>query len=343
MKPCAAGLLLCLPLLALAAPAERVVLLDKAEQRRLQIRTQRADAPRPPELLPARVVVDPRRHLRVMSGQAGTLEAPPSGFAVAGDSVAAGQLLGWLRPAITAPQRRDLESERVGAERDVALGRLQIDRYSIDEAENLDVRLPTPSIQVLTDYRVAKARQDGLRRALDGRIALHAPASAIVLRSSLRAGRVAGEGETLMELNSEGGLAVELLFDGGDYASAQADTAWTLAGEVLKLHFLGETLDPASRSRRVLYAASGAGVPLAVGQPLRLRLPVAAGPGWVLPARSIDRSGGQWVWLHQGAERFVRRAVSATPLAEGWVRIDSVLEPASRVVVDGLSSLAAAS
>lgn len=336
----AAALLLCLPLLAWAAPGEGVLQLDKAEQRRLQLRTQRADAPPPPLLLPARVVVDPRRHLRVTSIQAGTLEPPPAGFAVAGDAVAAGQLLAWLRPALTAPQRRDLEAERVGVERDLKLGRLQIDRYSIDEAENLDVRLPTPSIQILTDYRIAKARQVELRRALDGRVAIRAPASAIVLRSALRAGRVAGEGETLLELNSSGGMAVELLFDGEDYDSARAESAWTLQGETLALGFLGETLDPASRSRRALYSASAAAAPLAVGQPLRVGLPRKPQPGGLLPARSIQNRGGrQFVWLHEAAERFVRREVTATVLPDGWARISSGLEPGSRVVVEGAAAL----
>jgi hypothetical protein len=335
----AAALLLCLPLLA-AAPAERALQLDKAEQRRLQLRTQRADTPPPATLLPARVVVDPRRHLRVTSIQAGTLEPPPQGFAVAGDAVTAGQLLAWLRPALPAPQRRDLEAERVGVERDLKLGRLQIDRYSIDEAENLDVRLPTPSIQILTDYRIAKARQQELQRALDGRVAIRAPASAIVLRSVLRAGRVAGEGETLLELNSSGGVAVELLFDGEDHDSAGADAAWTLEGQRLPLAFLGETLDPAARSRRALYSAGASATPLAVGQPLRLGLPYKRRPGWMLPARSLQGSAGrQFVWLHEGAERFVRREVSAVALPDGWVRVEAGLQAGSRVVTEGAAAL----
>lgn len=334
----AAALLLCLPLLAWAAPGERVLQLDKAEQRRLQLRTQRADAPAT-VLLPARVVVDPRRHLRVTSIQAGTLEPPPGGFAVAGDTVAAGQLLAWLRPALTAPQRRDLEAERVGVERDVQLGRLQIERYSIDEAENLDIRLPTPSIQILTDYRIAKARQLELRHALDGRVAIRAPASAIVLRSGLRSGRVAAEGETLLELNSSGGVAVELLFDGDDYDCASGSEAWTLQGGRLPLSFLGETLDPVSRSRRALYAAGASLQPLAVGQPLRLGLSRRAQAGWLLPARSLQARGDrQFVWLHEAAERFVLRQVSATVLPDGWARVAG-LAPDSRVVTEGSAAL----
>lgn len=338
MKQGLAALLLCLPLLGQAA--EPVLQLDKAEQRRLQLRTQRADAPGPVQLLPARVVVDPRRHLRVTSLQAGTLEPPAGGFAVAGDAVAAGQVLAWLRPALSAPQRRDLESERAAAERDVTLGRLQIQRYSIDEAENLDIRVPTPSIQILTEYRIARARQAELRRALDGRVAIRAPASAIVLRSALRSGRVAAEGETLLELNSSGGVAVELLFDGDEHDSAAAVTAWTLSGEPLSLTLLGETIDPVSRSRRALYSASGTAA-LAVGEPLRLRLPRAAQPGWLLPARSIvSRSGKQFVWLHEGAERFRRREVSAALLPGGWARVEAGLAADARVVTDGLPSLA---
>jgi hypothetical protein len=323
---------------AAALPA---ITLDKASQRRAGLRTRRADAPPDALDLPARIVVDPRRHRRVMADQAGVVHPPVNGFPLPGEVVKAGQVLAWLRPTLTDPDRRDLEGERVAARRDVALGKLQIERYNIDEAEHLEVKLPTPSIQILTEYRIAQAREAQLDRALSSRMAIRAPAAGVVLRSSVRADRVAAGGETLFEIGAQTALAVELLFSDDGLDSRGAVVARTRGNKFAALQFLGQTLDPPSRSQRVLYALEESDAGLVVGEPVQVRVPRAQlARQWLLPAKALFASQGrQWVWVHEEPERFVARQVRANPAVGGWYRVDAGLDGAARVVVDGVAAL----
>lgn len=318
------------------------VWLAKAEQRRLGLRTRRADAP-PSDWLPARVVADPRADLRVTVGQAGIVAAPPNGFPLPGQRVRAGQVLAVLHPQLSEPERRDLEAQLAVATRNAQLGRLQIDRFSINEAESIEVRLMTASMQILLDYRAAVARKTQLERALGEGVALTAPADGTLLGSNARANRVVAAGDALFELVAPGATAVEVLLDdegGDDAVAADGD------GRLLPLRRLGATVDPVSRRHRALYAiaaaADDARAAPAIGEPLRVRFAPGRERGWRLPARSIVEAGGrQWVWVHEDAERFVAQAVQVTALGADWVRIDAGLDASQRVVIDGASLLAA--
>lgn len=317
-------------------------MLDKAAQRRFGLRTQLAAAAAPALELPAQVVADPRRQVLLTADQAGTLEAPAGGFADAGSRVHAGQLLALLRPAMPEPERRDLEADRAVAHRDVELGKTQIKRYGINLAEKFDVKLPTPSLQVVLDYRTAQARAEQYGSALSASIPLKAPADGMVLRSLVRRAAAVAPGQSLFELSLDAPRAVELQLADRDLDSAAVTEAKTLSGRRLPLTFVGEAYDANLRLRRAYYLLPSGDHQLAVGEPLQLRVPQVQAPSghWLLPASAVVQDHGQaWVWLHRQAEQFVARTVTVSSADAAWVQIEGGLDEDDRIVVEGAAIL----
>ena len=222
--------------------------------------------------LPGRVVPDPRLDLQVAAEQDGELEPAGAALPLPGESVKTGQVLAWLRPVLTQPERRDLDVDLTAAERDELLGSIQIKRYNIDEAQHLDVKLPTPSLEILTNYRSATARDGELKRALGRRVAVVAPRDAVVLRSPGVAGRVYRAGERLFELNAPGALAVELL---SPDALPSGVPAVDVDGRQLRLAPLATGYDAGLRAWRTLYVVEGKDLDLTVNQPVQLEFPAA--------------------------------------------------------------------
>ncbi len=233
-----------------------------------------AHGPKPERVsLPALVIPDPRQQRRVSAGQSGVIELAGKALPLPGQAVKAGQVLAWLRPVLTQPERRDLGVELAGAERDTALGRLQIDRYQLSEAPQFEVKLQTPTLQILTDYRSAKARSGELRGAMQQPVALRAPQDGVILRSAARAGSVTPEGALLFEIDTSGALAVSVDYIDEDFDAAGADSATTMAGREVSLRLLGEAYDAATRSHRAIYVLTGDTAGIVVNEPLRLAMP----------------------------------------------------------------------
>lgn len=66
----------------------------------------------------------------------------------------------------------------------------------------------------------------------------------------------------------------------------------------------------------------------------------ASHPGVAVPARAVQREGGEYfVWIHGEAERFVRRPVTVAPLDGRRLRVAAGLGGGERVVTDGASLL----
>ncbi len=315
--------------------------IDKSEQRRLGLRTQPLAQGGASLSLPAQVVVDPRRRLLLCANQSGILHAPAAGFVEAGRHVAAGAVLASLQPVLPEPERRDLEGDRAIAHRDVELGRTQIKRYGIDMAQKFDVQLPTPSLQVVLDYRTAQAREKHFGEALDDRLPLQAPAAAVVLRSLVRSGSAVAAGQPLFELSLDGGTAIELQLaeSGLDPSNAQLLSTGTAA---VTLNYLGAAYDPQARLQRAYYSIPAVDRPLSVGEPvaLRIRQRAATEGTWLLPASAVAGDGSQaHVWLHRLPQVFEARTVTVTPAADGWVQVAGALDADDRVVIEGAAQL----
>lgn len=228
------------------------------------------------EALPGRVIADPRASQRVTADQAGELEAPSGGFPSPGQRLRTGQIVAWLRPAIPAPERRDLDAQLATANRDVTLGELQVKRFNANAADAFDGQLPLPSLQILGDYRSARERSAQLTGALEVRVALSAPRGGTVLASRARQARTVAAGETVFELIDAGGLAVEVLSPlADDLPARRYDQAVPVDGDAPSaLRLVAQSFDPELRVQRLLFAVQGESR-LQPGQPVRV---VASAP-----------------------------------------------------------------
>jgi hypothetical protein len=220
--------------------------------------------------LPARVVADPQHDFSVAVEQTGVLEAPPGGFPTPGQAVVAGQVLGYLHPAIPQSERRDLESDLTLARRDVDLGKLQVKRYAVDENQKPDIMLPTQSLQTLLDYRAARVRETQYASTQNARIALVAPMSGEVVASIAREGLIAAPGIRLFELAGASALSIESQFGDRDPLPEHAHQVRTRRGDLVEVVFQSASFDASRRSRRALYRVTTASALLAIGEPQQL-------------------------------------------------------------------------
>lgn len=308
--------------------------IDKPQQRQLALTTQR------PQLetrrrFSARVLADPQRRWRAMSDRPGVLQAPDGGFPVAGQRVAAGQLLAWLHPAISDPERRDLQSRRRAEQRDFELAQVQIRRFDIDAEKQIDISLPTPSMQIVADYHGAQARGAALDRVLSERLALKAPSAGVLLASYAQSGQLSSPGDALFEGMAADGVVIELIHD----EQPAVDVAAASLGDGRALCLIGDSYDAGLRAWRALYAADAAAATLTPGQTVAVELALRSPRLW-LPKSSRYLSDAQpHVWVHEGAERFVSRAVSVAAADEAGFVVGSGLGAEDRVVVDAAALL----
>lgn len=315
--------------------------LAKPLQQQAGLRTVLAAPAREQRWLPARVEADPRSLLRLSASEAGTVSLTPA--ARPGQRVQAGELLGWLTPALSTPATNDVAVALATAKRDTSIGRIQLERFNIDDAPQFEAKLPTPTLQVVTEYRSGKGRADALATGLRKPQPLQAPRSGRLLRAPAAAGRVLQAGEPLFEIDAPAAQLIVAESIDEDFDPAEAAVAETRSGQRIALQFLGAGFDAASRSRRAWYAPAPGAPALAVNETLRLAQPL--GPPVVrLPAAALRREQGEaQVWIHDAAEHFVLRAVrlAEDPAEAGAaVRVIAGLAPGERVVVSGLAALA---
>jgi len=203
--------------------------------------------------LPARVIADPRRTLIVAAPQAGAVMAPAGGFPLAGRVLKAGEVIARLQPVVAQPLRRDLERQLADAHRDTGIGALQIDRYGI-EVHNFDVALPTQTLQIITDYHAAQARQAQLEQSLSTSIDIAAPRGGRLLRVEAASGRQYASGETLFVVQADDGLAIEARFVDTDLVAPEQAIALLDDSRQLPLRRLSSGYDSAQRAQVVRYA-----------------------------------------------------------------------------------------
>lgn len=234
-----------------------------------KLQQQRVAAPRS-ITLPGVVVIDARHDLRIVARENGVIEAPAAGFAVPGDKIAAGQILARLRPSYSLPERRDLSVEYAGAHREALITRLQIDRFQLDGSQPFDIKLATPTLQLIADYRSAQVRETQLKRAMNDDVVVIAPRAGVLVRSTARAGEVVIAGQALFELNTPGGMAVTAAYSDRDIDSARSQQAWTADHQSIGLKLLSDSYDPELRQRRALFAVSESTLSLSPGEPVQV-------------------------------------------------------------------------
>lgn len=329
---------------SLAATDE--IRLSKAEQHRAGIRTLQISAMSQELQGVGQIVADPRYRRLLAAPESGMIVAPETGFPVPGTQIGEGQLLGYLLPAIPLPERRGLEAELALTRRDVRDGRLKAERFNADEAEDIDINLPTPSIQILSEYRGARAREQALAASLQERIPLFADSAGVLLRAAVRQSGLVARGESLFEWVPPDRYAVAIRIPESAGPAATRVEARTADGQWIVLEQFSEGRDQKTGTRVAWFAVAPSSVAapatLLEAEPVRLR-PLSSSAPVGLPAAALQSyEGEQGVWTHVAPEKFVRRPVDAQMLGDGTARV-SGLGGDVRVVVAGSAFLQHAS
>lgn len=318
--------------------------VPKEAQRRMGVRTivaVESDAAGTVEL-PGRVALDPNAGGRVQPVHGGRIEPGPKGLPVAGQAVARGEVLAWVRhhadPYAAANQQAQLTELR--SQRQLAEQRLA-------RLESLEGTVPRKEIEAArADARSLAQRERSVGGSLAAREALVAPVSGVVARADVVAGQVVDARELLFEVVDPARMLVEA-------STADAALPGQIEGGELqgvpaaRLRLLG-----ASRALRdgllpltfaIRADEPGAALPLAIGQPVTLVVTLKERmPGFVLPAQAVVRNAANEpiVWIKSGAERYIPQPVQFRPLDARTVVVTRGLGADNRVVVQGAPLIA---
>jgi cobalt-zinc-cadmium efflux system membrane fusion protein len=320
------------------------VSMPKSAQRRLEIRTVLAPQTEAAVTveLPGRVVMDPNAGGRVQPVHGGRVEPAGNGLPVAGQKVAKGQVLAWVRhhaePFAEANQQAQLAELR--AARSLA-------EQKLARLEGLEGTVPRKEIDAARiEARSLAERERRVSASIASREALVAPIAGVIAVASAVAGQVVEARDVLFEVVDPARLLVEAVV--ADVALAERIAGAHLAGNPdakLRVAGIGRSLRDGVLPVTFRVEAGKEGQPhaLAIGQPVTVLAALRERvKGIVLPAQAVVRDGANQpvVWIKSGAERFLPQAVQVRPLDAGRVVVTGGLGADNRVVVQGADLIA---
>lgn len=323
----------------LARLADGSVNVPKLAQRRMGIRTVMApeSAAAATVELPGRVVMDPNAGGRVQAAHGGRIDPGPKGLPVAGQKVARGEVLAYVRhhtePYAMANQQSQLSE--LHANRTLAEKRMQ-------RLESLEGTVPRKEIDAArAELQSLTERERAVGESLVSREALMAPVAGVIARADVIAGQVVESRDILFEVIDPARVLVEAVtIDASLVGRVGSAHLLSVPGVTLKLvggaRSLRDGVLPLTFSARA--DKSGAALPLAVGQPITVVATLnESAKGFVLPAQAVVRNSSNEpvVWIKSGAERFIPQPVQYRSLDAQTVLVVQGLGADNRVVVLG--------
>ncbi len=329
---------------AIARLADGSLFVPKSVQRAIGVRTIVTFRNRTPEVveLAAKIVPDPGFSAVVQAAQTGTLEAAAQGFPVLGANVARGQLLGYLRPALTAIESSDQRTALAFAQKDLKLSKAQLDQYQLAAPESARLGDTSVFVPMMAEYEAAKKRTAEIESGLARRIPLLAPVAGVLSRTDVYAGRVVGAGDFLAEIVHPDKLWVSAVSYDTTLKPTPSAFARTADDRKLALAFAGESYRLVGQTLPLMFRILDAPRALAVGQPVTLYVYTANEiEAMLLPAASFRQlnDGTGIVWVHREPERFIPKKVRAQRYDAERVLVTAGLAPGERVVTDGSTRL----
>ncbi|QTF93944.1 efflux RND transporter periplasmic adaptor subunit [Halomonas sp. BM-2019] len=250
-----------------------------------------------------------------------------------------------MAPTLAAAEARvrelDAGLSRLG--RDVERARTLRER-NLSAEEELD-RLRAEREALAQAREQALARRDEARAQLE-ELTLRAPFAAEVTDLDVEPGDFVAAGQPILQLAGVAGREVEIrvpahlaarLEPGQTASVAPTFDAQRIVGEVVHIGRAGETLAP------IIVSIPTESAP-ALGEPVRVRLEIAAPPVMRVPlAAVVDPAGSAPYVLALNDDDTIRRApVTPGRLAGGWVSVNGEgLAPGDRVVTAGQGRLEA--
>ena len=330
--------------------ADGSVYFPKAVQRQTGLLTQVAEAGRFARTveLAGKVIGDPAASGRVQATQAGRIEPGKSGLATVGRRVAAGEVLGYLRPVASSLERGAQQAQVAELKAQLAVAERKYDRAR--QLEGLTPQKEIESARIEVDG--VRARLAALHSGLEHAEALNAPVSGVIASANVVAGQVVEARELLFEIVDPQRLAVEALA----YDAALVDR--TVSGSVVlgdsvagnrtgaRLRYLGGARRLREGALPLLFRVEtdrrGSALPLVVGQSVSVLIETKeALNGIAIPASAVvrDAQGETQVWVKSEPERFLPRRIRSAPLDAQRVVVSEGLQAGERVVSQGASAL----
>lgn len=330
---------------ASAAPVA-VVTVSKTMQHALAITTTRVGDARSAGALQltGEVVQRPEASWRVQAPEAGRLIAAGAGWPVAGQTVAANQLLALLEPALNQRDRVRREVDLASLQQKLSIAQINVDRLRLQQRANgIGAEGNTYVEQAFAEYDTLNRQIELAQQSLAGRVEIRAGEAGRLQRVPVASGEVVARGQALFELAgarprlavrvydaslTRGAIVASTVIDasrytlhGVGYAAASPEPGWNL---LLDFDANAPALAPGALIDLALNAA-------AIDKTANLSLPRASVQG------SVDAA---WVWVHQAPERFARRAVQIVGTQRDVVVVaQSALAADERIAVQGAALL----
>lgn len=321
--------------------ADGSLFVPKEVQRQLGLRTRQL---RIAELsatveLNGQVIPDPQSGGRVQAMFAGSVIPGPKGMPTAGRRVAKGEILAYLRPISGAIERGNQKANLAELEAQLAIAEARMKRF-----EQLEGAVPQKEIEAARiEHAALVQRRAHVRASIDAAEPLVAPASGIVSASHhLLAGQIVDAKEVLFEIVDPSRLAVEALAYDVGIVSRLASASALAEQSALELRFVGGGQQLRGQALPLLFGITSRGVPLAVGQPVKVIVRTTQGiKGATVPRSAMAKAGtGETVvWVHAEAEHFVVRRVRHQSLDAANIAVIDGLRDDDRVVIVGASLL----
>ncbi len=315
--------------------------VPKAAQRAIGVRHLIAEVRDMPlsVQLNGRVIANPASGGRVQALQPGRIAPGPGGLPLPGQRVARGQVLALLHPATSSIERGNQQDRLAELEAELAIAERRHARYL-----QLEGVVPQKDVDAARDERDAlRKRRAAVAASLGTAEALRAPVSGVIGATHVMAGQVVDAREILFEIVDPARLAVEALaYDAALAATIRSASATLPGAETLPLTFLGGARVLREQALPLLFRIDVPDAPVAVGEPLTVIAQTRTTQrGVALPAAALVKNGtgAGAVWIRDGAERFILRAVEAQALDAATVVVSAGLAAGERVVTAGASLL----
>ena len=315
------------------------VFLPKPTQRLLEVRTIQAQQMKtqPSASLVGRVIANPDKFEVVQSTLGGRIMPPADGLPKLGQTVKAGEVLGFVSPYIAAIDQSDAAQTAGNLDQEIALAETKLARakrlFSVNAGTGVQVEEREIELDGLKKRRSAiivnTTRPEPLIAPIDG----------VITATKAVAGQVVEMKDVLYEIIDPSSLWVEALdFDQSAPQAFSGASAAAQDGASFKLTFIGRSRALRQQATVLQFAIVEPPASLNVGMPVTVLVhegePVQ---GIVLPKTAIVRAanGEDVVWQHEDPERFVATTVKVSSFDGERVLVERGLKAGERIVVQG--------
>jgi Cu(I)/Ag(I) efflux system membrane fusion protein len=193
-----------------------------------------------------------------------------------------------------------------------------------------------PADRAATEARLAGW---GLTPGSGDTATVRSPAAGVVTELGALAGATVANGQILARLADPRAVTAEAWLPEDAAVPSEARVHAPGRSVAAKVLVAEPAVDPATRTRRVVFAAEGLDLP--AGAYVSVEIEGAGGAQVAVPVDAVVYTGPRRVVYVAEGDRFVPRTVEVGPRDEGWIAITSGLTVGEQVVTDGVFLIAA--